>query len=81
MWQGISETERNKMIGALNLRTRSTYGIVRKVPVQLQWLCYAYVRYLCVPAVGTRWVEDAKNMLSSPDVQNLQQFSGAFMAR
>ncbi|KAG0588238.1 hypothetical protein KC19_2G228000 [Ceratodon purpureus] len=80
-WKGISKTERNKIIGALNFRTRSTYGIIRKVPVQLQWMCYAYVRYLCVPAVGNRWVEDAKNMLSAPDAQNLEQFSGAFMAR
>ncbi|XP_024393681.1 uncharacterized protein [Physcomitrium patens] len=77
-WKGISEIERNTLIGSTTERSRKTHAIIRKVP---QWMLYAYVRYFIVPTVGTKWVEDAKSRLSPPDAQNLQKYSADIMER
>ena len=76
--QGISEDERNKLIAKITPRSRSTFGIVRRVP---KWMLYAYVRYFIVPSVGTKWVEDATNRLSPPDAKNLREVSGHMMEK
>ncbi|KAG0588242.1 hypothetical protein KC19_2G228100 [Ceratodon purpureus] len=77
-WKGISESERTKLIANITPRSRSTYGIVQRVP---KWMLYAYVRYFIVPSVGAKWVEDAKNRLAPPDAQNLREISGDIMER
>jgi len=76
--QGISETERNNLMGNITARSRSIYGVIGKLP---HWMFYAYVRFFIVPSVGTKWVEDAKKRLSPPDVKNLREISGHMMER
>jgi hypothetical protein len=77
-FQGISDAERELCLGNISRRSRLMHGVLGKLP---HWMVYAYVRYMVVPKVGSKWVENATNRLCAPDAENIQQLSGHIMER